>query len=103
MTEQPFTKFSNGNSYPTIGLGTAFLEKDQCIEIVKAAILEHGYRSIDTASIYKNEEAIGQALHEIFETGKVKREEICVTTKFWHTEKSDIEGALKRSLDKLKL
>jgi diketogulonate reductase-like aldo/keto reductase len=47
------------------------------------AILNKGYRHIDTASVYQNEGAIGEALQEVFATGKVKREEIFITTKLW--------------------
>ncbi len=65
--------------------------------------MDHGYRSIDTASIYQNEEVIGEALQEIFASGKVRREEIYITTKFWYSEKNDIEAALKSSMEKLRL
>jgi diketogulonate reductase-like aldo/keto reductase len=70
--------------------------------VVKAAILEHGYRLIDTASFYKNEEGIGRALKECFAQG-IKREDIFITTKIHQSEKEDVAGALKRSLDKLQL
>jgi aldehyde reductase len=70
--------------------------------VVKAAILEHGYRQIDTASLYQNEDAIGDALQEAFAAG-IKREDLYITTKIWQTEKDDVEGAVRRSLKKLKL
>lgn len=73
------------------------------MKILKEAVLDVGYRHIDTASMYQNEEEIGQALGEIIATGQVKREDLFITSKIWHSEKSDVEGALKRSLDKLKL
>jgi diketogulonate reductase-like aldo/keto reductase len=71
--------------------------------VVVDAILNKGYRHIDTASRYNNEGAIGEALQEVFATGKVKREEVFITTKLWQDDRDDVEGAVRRSLDKLKL
>ena len=51
---------------------------------VKEAILTHGYRSIDTAFIYNNESAIGEALKECFEAG-INRSDLFITTKIWNT------------------
>ena len=53
------------------------------------------------ASYCKNEEAIGEALSHMLNEGKVKREELFINSKIWHTEKEDIEAALTRSLHKL--
>jgi len=79
----------------------SFLSTEGDVEpIVKAAILDHGYRHIDTASFYKNEEAIGRALQECFSHG-IKREDIFVTTKLYQDEKEDVEAAVNRSLKKL--
>lgn len=47
---------------PQIGLGTFLSTPEELIPVVKSAILDHGYRHIDTASIYNNEESIGEAL-----------------------------------------
>ena len=64
---------------PPIGLGTFRLHDQAVIDSVKSA-LELGYRHIDTASFYDNEEAVGRALRE----SGVPREEVFVTTKVWH-------------------
>ena len=69
---------------------------------MKEAIVNHGYRGIDTAAIYANEEAIGDALQEVFATG-IKREEVFITTKLWQSDREDVEGAVRTSLKKLKL
>lgn len=61
-TDQPYTTFSNGNKIPSIGLGTFNSLNEEMEKVVKAAVLENGYRHIDTASLYDNEEAIGNAL-----------------------------------------
>lgn len=100
QTSQPFVTFLNGNKCPQIGLGTFLSTEGDCKTIVKSAIIDNGYRLIDTASFYGNEEVIGEALQESFASG-IKREEVFITTKLWHTEKDDIEGALRRSLKKL--
>ena len=92
----------NGTKIPQVGLGT-FLSTEGDVEpVVKAAVLDHGYRHIDTASLYKNEEAIGRALKECIQAG-VKREDLFVTTKLYQNEKDDVEGALRTSLAKLQL
>ena len=83
-------------------MGT-FLSSEGDVEpVVKAAILEHGYRHIDTASFYKNEDAIGRALQACFSQG-IKREEVWITTKLHQEEKDEIEAAVRRSLKKLQL
>ena len=73
---------NNGAKIPQIGLGTFLSSEGDIQSVVKTAILDHGYRHIDTASLYKNEEAIGEALQECFQAG-IKREDIFVTTKLY--------------------
>ena len=70
---------------------------------MKSAVLEHGYRAIDEATVYENEEQVGAALKEIFEAGTIKREDIFVTTKLWRSGYKDAEAALRDSLKKLNL
>ena len=101
MDSVPYVTLLNGNKFPQIGLGTFMSTEGDCHSIVKSAILDHGYRAIDTASLYGNEEVIGDALQECFAT--VKREEVFITTKLWQDEREDVEGALRQSLKKLKL
>lgn len=98
----PYVKFNNGNEFPVIGLGTFLSTEGDLQTVVKEAILNHGYRGIDTATIYMNEEAIGAGLQECFAAG-IKREEVFVTTKLWQSDREDVEGALRTSLAKLKL
>ncbi|ETN80362.1 oxidoreductase, aldo/keto reductase family protein [Necator americanus] len=66
---------------------------------VKAAI-EAGYRLIDTAALYQNEGAIGEVIHELIQAGKIKREDLFITTKLWvtHLHPDDIESAIRESL-----
>lgn len=73
---------NNGVEMPVIGFGV-FKEKEgsEVINAVKWA-LGAGYRSIDTAKVYENEEGVGKAIRE----SGVPREEIFVTTKLWNTD-----------------
>ena len=54
-------KLNNGVLMPKIGLGTFLMTEEECLTIVPEA-LKNGYRHIDTAQMYQNEEAIGKAL-----------------------------------------
>lgn len=100
----PTVKLSNGAEMPLVGLGTWQSSTGEVGAAVKNAI-DYGYRLIDTAACYMNEKEIGDALREYFKLGKIKRQEIFITTKLWctHNRPSDIEGALKESLSKLQL
>ncbi|MCS3432508.1 2,5-didehydrogluconate reductase DkgB [Klebsiella sp. BIGb0407] len=84
---------------PVFGLGTFRLQDDVVITSVKTA-LELGYRAIDTAQIYGNEAAIGQALVE----SNIKRSELFITTKIWteNLGKDKLLPSLQASLEKLK-
>ncbi len=98
MAEQPVIKLHDGNMMPQIGLGVWQASID---DARKAAVkaLEVGYRSIDTAAIYKNEEGIGQALKET----DVARDRIFVTTKLWNDDQLNAPQAMETSLKKLQL
>ncbi len=86
-------------SIPAFGLGTFRLKDDVVIVSVKTA-LELGYRAVDTAQIYDNEAAVGQAIAE----SNVPREEIFITTKIWteNLSKERLIPSLKESLKKLR-
>ena len=68
----------NGINIPKIGLGTWFIPDDEAATAVCKAV-EIGYRHIDTAAAYLNEEAVGAAIKE----SGIPREEIFITTKIW--------------------
>ena len=78
-----FLTLSNGIKMPLEGFGV-FQVSDPAV--CKQAVLDAiktGYRLIDTAAIYMNEEAVGAAVKEAIETGLVTREELFITTKLW--------------------
>lgn len=90
---------NNGVEMPIFGFGTFKVEDgQQTIDSVKCA-LELGYRHIDTAAVYGNEEGVGQAIKE----SGIPREEIFLTTKVWNSDQG-YESTLKAfetSLQKL--
>ena len=97
----PTITLNNGVKMPAIGYGV-FRMKDpaECEEAVVQAI-RSGYRLIDTAAAYENEEAVGRAIRRC----GVPREELFVTTKLWITDTS-YEGAKRgfaRSMERLGL
>lgn len=65
---------------PAVGLGTATLFGEACIAAVRAGI-RAGFRHIDTALLYDNQEAVGEAIKQAIAAGEVTREELFVTTK----------------------
>ncbi|OPX57985.1 MAG: 2,5-diketo-D-gluconate reductase A [Methanomassiliicoccales archaeon PtaB.Bin134] len=74
-------RLNNGLSVPALGLGTYKLPGRMAYAPVRAA-LECGYRHIDTASFYENEEEVGRAIRD----SGVPREEVFITSKVWNTE-----------------
>ena len=66
-------------------------------------IKDVGYRHIDTATMYENEDIIGEVLAELFAEGVITREDIFVTTKVKNADFLDVEGSVRTSLEKLKL
>ena len=67
-------------AHPALGLGTATLFGAECTAAVRAAI-RAGYRLVDTALLYNNQEAVGLAIREAIAAGDVTREELFVTSK----------------------
>ncbi|KAK3354481.1 NADP-dependent oxidoreductase domain-containing protein [Neurospora tetraspora] len=95
-------KLNTGADIPALGLGTwqgeSTLVKDAVVAALKA-----GYRLIDTAYCYGNEEHVGAGLKEAFDQGIVKREDVFVVTKLWATYASRAEVGLEKSLRNLGL
>lgn len=97
-------KFRNGDEMPAIGLGTWKSEKGKVGNAIEIA-LNNGYRHIDCAATYGNEKEVGEAFKKVFSAGKVKREDVWITSKLWNDshKKEDVIPALKQSLNDLQL
>lgn len=89
---------ANGTDIPAIGFGTFELAPPDA-EAMTAHALEIGYRHIDTAQMYRNEEAVGSGLRR----SGVARKDIFLTTKIWFDDfaDGDLQQAAQRSLDRL--
>ncbi|WP_050614486.1 aldo/keto reductase [Bacillus testis] len=97
---QDTTTLQNGVKMPVFGLGVYKMEGAEAKESVRHA-LDEGYRAIDTASMYKNEKEVGEAIKEC----KVPREDLFVTTKVWNSDQGYEEtlAAFNKSLNALGL
>lgn len=92
-------QLANGVEMPELGYGIYQVDDlDECERVVKEA-LEVGYRSIDTAQSYGNEEAVGKAI----EKSNVSRDDIFLTTKIWVSNAGYVKAAasIDESLEKL--
>ncbi|WP_432842365.1 aldo/keto reductase [Dactylosporangium sp. CA-092794] len=91
---------NNGVVMPSVGFGVFRIPEDQAQRAVEDA-LEAGYRLIDTAAVYRNEQAVGRAVA----AGGIARDELFVTTKVWvqHGGEAATKAAFDRSLGRLGL
>ncbi len=96
--------FKNGDKMPILGLGTWKSAPGEVYQAVLWA-LEAGYRHIDCAAIYQNEQEVGNALTTAFKDGLVKREEVFVTSKLWNNahEEDQVEVGFRQTLEDLQL
>lgn len=88
----PTVMLNNGMTLPTLGIGTYSLHGDVCFNSVYTA-LKNGYRLIDTAYMYGNEEEVGRAVRQAVADGICKREEITVITKLYPARTVHQSGA----------
>ena len=79
--QQSFITLSDGNVIPQLGLGVWQATQEQAANAVSEAI-KSGYRHVDTASVYENEDGVGIGIKQ----SGIAREEVFVTTKVWETE-----------------
>ena len=91
---------NNDREMPLLGLGVYKTEDSEAETAINAAV-KAGYRLIDTASVYKNEESVGKAIAKC----GIPRKDLFITSKVWNTAQrlGDIDGAFYRSLERLKL
>ena len=100
MTNQiPNVTLNNGVEMPVLGFGVYQIPAEQTEQAVSDA-LAIGYRLLDTAEAYGNEEAVGRAIAQ----GDIPRDELFVTTKLWiHSGEEAAKRAFAASLDRLGL
>ena len=91
---------NSGYEMPILGLGMFSLSDSQAENSTYWA-LKAGFRLIDTARIYGNEEAVGRGLHRAIEEGIVKREDVFITTKMWTSDYDNGDAAIDASLERL--
>jgi 2,5-diketo-D-gluconate reductase A len=77
----PSLRFNDGHTIPQLGLGVYKIDDAKAADVVATA-LEAGYRHIDTATFYRNEHGVGEAVR----ASGLRREEIFVTTKVWSND-----------------
>lgn len=96
----PTVKLNSGYDIPQLGFGVFLVPPAEAEKAVSEA-LEVGYRHIDTAAIYKNEEGVGAAIAK----SGIDRSELFITTKLWNDRQSGEQAhdAIRESLDKLGL
>jgi len=95
MTQIPAANLPGGGSMPLLGFGTWQIKGQQCYDAVRTA-LDVGYRHIDTATVYRNEDQVGRALAD----SGVPRDQVFVTTKV-PPKASDPRQTLDASLQQL--
>lgn len=81
MADQTYISFSDGNRIPQVGLGVWQTPNSEAAPAVRAA-LAAGYRHIDTAAVYENEEGVGEGIR----SSGVERGDIFLTTKLWNND-----------------
>ncbi|GAA1751965.1 aldo/keto reductase [Rothia terrae] len=98
MAQAPLVKFNDGNEIPQLGYGVWQVE-DEVAEKVVGLALDAGFRHIDTAKIYGNEEGVGRALA----ASSVDRNDVFITTKVWNEDQGYDEAlaAFDASLKRL--
>jgi alcohol dehydrogenase (NADP+) len=97
-------KYRNGDEMPQLGLGTWKASEGEVYNAVIHAV-ELGYRHIDCAFIYGNQNEIGEALDKVFKDGIARREELWITSKLWNDSHrpEHVTPALRETLSELKL
>src|SRR6202046_3267241 len=102
-----YTKMALNNgsgAIPALGFGT-LIPDPVATKVATKAALEAGFRQFDASERYRNEKEVGEALQEVFKAGKIKREEVFVSTKLWNTNHRPerVKPAFEESLKKLQL
>ena len=98
--ERLFGTFSK-MELPPLGIGTAHIGPKDMSDVLRNALLEANVRHIDCAKVYGNEDSVGLALKSIFDSGRVKRDDVFITSKLWNDDHNNVEQACRLSLERL--
>jgi diketogulonate reductase-like aldo/keto reductase len=96
---------NTGAKIPKVGLGTWKAEPGVVGAALEYALLEAGYQHVDGAAVYGNEPEVGEAYEKVFKSGKVKREDVFITSKLWNSahRKDRVRAACEETLRDLRL
>lgn len=97
----PTVKLPTGATIPQLGFGTWRLTENADESVYHA--IKMGYRHIDCATAYDNQDQVGKGFERAFQEGLVKREELFITSKLWNKEHGEVHAALARVLADLKV
>ena len=100
MPSIPMLTLNDGKAMPQLGLGVWQVANETAAEVVRFA-LESGYRAVDTAAVYRNEEGVGEGIRD----AGVARDQVFVTTKVWNADHGHDETlrAMEASLKRLRM
>lgn len=95
------TTLNNGLKMPWLGFGVFQIEDGTAVEKAVKHALDAGYRSFDTAMVYRNETGVGKAIRDY----DIDREDLFITTKVWNTDQRSgrVQEAFDESLDRLQM
>ena len=102
-----YTKLPLNNgcgAIPALGFGT-LIPDPVATRVATKAALEAGFRQLDASERYRNETQVGEAVQEVFQAGKIKREEVFIATKVWNNNHRPerVKPAFEASLKRLQL
>ncbi|WP_166823471.1 aldo/keto reductase [Thalassoroseus pseudoceratinae] len=95
---------STGDKLPSVGLGLWKVDPSEAPSLIQSAV-DAGYRHFDCACDYGNEDAVGEGLQAIFDSGAVSRSDVWLTSKLWNTYHAaeHVRPALERTLRDLRV
>ena len=95
---------TGSGAMPALGFGT-LIPDPVATKIATKAALEAGFRQLDASERYRNEKEVGEAIQDVFQAGKIKREDVFIATKLWNNNHRPerVKPAFEASLKKLQL
>lgn len=104
MSNYPTLTLHDGDKMPAFGLGTWLSDAGKVYDAVRAA-LEMGYRHIDCAAIYGQEDEVGRGIEDAIAAGDITRDELWVTSKLWNDSHrpEHVQPAIEQTLEDLRL